>query len=289
MPRRISDDKSKKLSLPLGGGSLFAFAIVTIFAVGVGFTLAFKVLNASEHSKESIVVGSFDTVSVPVPVDIVPIGTAVKDINLKYVRFPKHQLPEGALLNFSNLQNRFVKATLPASLPIFLANLSSDHHVNNPVSAKIPEGMRAMTIEVTATSSVEGWAGSGSFVDVLLVTPKRSTVIAEKVKVLSAERVVAPIDGSPSAAVPRTVTLLVTQEQCLTISTALPHGKISFALRNQSDEGVWSNSSFESEKIVNSNSDKIVSKVAGVFKIKDSDGQEREYALRDNKWELIGE
>lgn len=77
-------------------------------------------------------------------------------------------------------------------------------------------------MRVDATSSVEGWAGSGSLVDVLLIQKDRTTVVAEKVKVLSSERSSSPVEGGASPSVPSTATLLVTQEQCLAINTAIP-------------------------------------------------------------------
>jgi Flp pilus assembly protein CpaB len=289
MPIRASRVGVKKLTGYQSRYTLALFFLSMILTGCIGYFAALKAASFSKPIKEQVVVGSFDTVSVPVPVAPVAPGTLLKDLTVRYVKFPKHQLPKGALLNFSGLTDRYVTTTLPASLPIFFENLSSEQPVNNPVSARIPSGMRAMTIDVTATSSVEGWAGSGSFVDVLLVTPKRTSVIAEKVKILSAERVVAAIEGSPSVAVPRTVTLLVTQEQCLAISTALPHGKISFALRNQSDEGIWRSSDLDAEKIINRN---LVSKkvnISGVLKVKGVGGEVKSYALRDNQWEIVKE
>jgi Flp pilus assembly protein CpaB len=108
-----------------------------------------------------------------------------------------------------------------------------------------------MTLRVDETSAVEGWASSGAIVDVLLVDEKHTRVVAEKVKILSAERSLHSLVGEEGAemAVPSTVTLLVTQEQCLAIHTALGLGKISFALRGLVDQDEWRNNSFAARNL----------------------------------------
>ena len=97
---------------------------------------------------------------------------------------------------------------------------------------------------VDAESAVEGWARSGSFVDVILLRMTDNTrkgleakIIAENVKILSANRSTEPIGGSTTAPrAPTTVTILATQEDALTIKTAASIGKLTFALRGRDDQ-----------------------------------------------------
>ncbi|MBX7144289.1 MAG: Flp pilus assembly protein CpaB [Oligoflexia bacterium] len=227
-----------------------------VAALGVGVALAvaaFQLRPAVVVSPKSesapVVVGEFDTVTVPVPVSFVPAGTKVRDIRLKQVAFPKHQLPESALVSIQPVLEGVTVAGLPANLPLFRENFSLIATAQNPVVERIPPGMRAMTVRVDATSAVEGWAGSGAIVDVLLVEKDRTTVIAERVKILSAERSVAPVDGSSAPNVPNTVTLLVTQEQCLAINTASPRGRLAFALRSLSDEDAWHETLYTADRL----------------------------------------
>ena len=213
------------------------------------------------------------------------VGTKVKDIRFIKVSYPKHQIPNGALTNVDLFSDSVVVAPLPANLPLFQENLSQVGHITNPVLDKIPLGMRAMTIRVDATSAVEGWAGSGSVVDILLVEKDRSSVVAEKVKILSAERSVAPVEGQASPTVPSTVTLLVTQEQCLAINTAIPLGKIAFALRSSRDEESWSDTEFNSSELMTKkvfDKDKSGS-IRGVISFK-GDDKDKAFALTDGKW-----
>ncbi len=211
------------------------------------------VLKPSARDTEAVarapqLVGEFDQVQVPVPSKLVPIGTRLKDVRFTRVAFPAHQVPSGALTDVSPFLEAMAIAPLPANLPIFSENLSLTSSSTNPVIERIPDGMRAMTLRVDATAAVEGWAGSGSVVDIALIESERTTVVAERVKILSAERSVIPVDGS-TPNVPSTVTLLVTQDQFLAVSTAVGKGKITFALRSSRDEGSWQENTFSAPSL----------------------------------------
>ena len=238
----------------------------------------------NQAEAKAMIVAEFDTVSVPVPVSAVPAGMKVKEISFHSVSFPKHQLPAGAITNIGPVLEAVTVAPLPANLPLFPQNVSLTAGSNNPVIERIPQGMRAMTIRVDATSSVEGWAGSGTLVDVLLIQKDRTTVVAEKVRVLSSERSVSPVEGTASPNVPTTVTLLVSQEQCLAINTAIPLGKIAFALRGAQDKDSWSTTDYSSERLKGgSRGSGVKTSINGYISIGD-DKEKRSFALADGKW-----
>ena len=128
------------------------------------------------------------------------------------------------------------------------------------------------------------WAGSGSVVDILLVEKARTSVIAEKVRILSAERSVAPVEGQSSPTVPSTVTMLVTQEQCLAINTAIPMGKIAFALRSTRDEESWSDTEFNSNELMTKQvfTEQKPGSINGVVSF--TGEENKSFALTDGKW-----
>lgn len=242
MVRRIERPHVRRGRHTLVGVSLLAASIVAGAVIVRGGTVP------PPLSPSPTVVASFDTVAVPVPVEPVPEGVRVRTIRFKKVAYPRHQLPEGALLDISPVLEGITAAPLPAHLPLFRENVTLTTP-GNPVTERIPHGMRAMTLKVDATAAVEGWAGSGTVVDILLIERDRSTVVAEKVRILSAERSVSPVDGSGAPLVPNTVTLLVSQEQCLAINTAIPRGRIAFALRSGLDEERWSDTVYTAERL----------------------------------------
>ena len=250
---------------------------------------AAAIIRASREQKPreqpvAPVVGGFDTVSIPVPAEYVPAGKRMREVRFHSITFPAHQVPQGALTAIDEIRDSVATTALPANLPLFRENFSAAGGAVNPVVERIPPGMRAMTIRVDATSAVEGWAGSGSTVDVLLVERDSTTVVAEKVRVLSAERSVAPVEGAAAPSVPSTITLLVSQEQCLAINTAIPRGKIAFALRSTKDEESWQSTSFTAEKLKSAFSipDKRA-QVTGYVEVVEPNSR-RSFALADGRW-----
>ncbi len=230
------------------------------------------------------VVAEFDAAKFPVPVEPVPAGTKVRDIKFTMASFPRHQVPQSALESLEGVIDGVTVAPLPANLPIYAANFSKIGGGRNPVLEKIPPGMRAMTIKVDATTAVEGWAGSGSIVDVLLIEKEKTTVIAEKVQILSAERSVSPVEGASAPSVPSTVTLLVTQEQCLAINTGIPLGRIAFALRSNRDDESWRDVVYTTDRLKAGpaiSEEKV--NITGYVSVKD-EGEDRSFALSNGKW-----
>lgn len=243
-------------------------------------------LNTPSETIQTKIVAQFDTVQIPVPKDKVLAGTKGKNIHLTMIAYPKHQIPSGALLSLAQVQEASATTDLPANLPLFRNNFSFTKFKSNPVIESIPKGMRAITLRVDVTSAVEGWAGTGASVDMLLVQKEQTIVIAENIKILSSERSVAPVAGDASPDVPTTVTVLVTKEQALAINTAIPRGKIAFALRSLEDNGYWSDKLYKAERLERGNSRGIRKEpksISGYASIKGSK-KDYKFALSDGKW-----
>jgi Flp pilus assembly protein CpaB len=231
---------------------------------------------------EPIVVGEFDTVDVHVPVAPVPKGQRLSEVKFTKMKYPRHQLPKGAITDINLHLNAFTLTELPAGHPVLEQNTTQTNLGSNPVAERIPEGMRAMTVKVDPASLVNGWAGPGSIVDIALLTSKKSMVIAEKVRVLSTERFVAPVDGAPAEGLPSTATILVDQEQALAISTGMPHGKLLFMLRNSRDDGNWEKREYEASRLERAQLAK--SSFKGFISVKNGGGS---YALNEDGWVAV--
>lgn len=283
MPRRSQSIQNR------GGRSNSAFVASAVLGVCLvaAATILSRVQTKGAAPVLAPVVAEFDTVQVPVPVDPVAAGVRLRDVRLRKISFPAHQLPSESILEIEQYRDSVTVAALPAGLPIFAKNLTRNAAGSNPVMESIPAGMRAMTVRVDATAAVEGWAGSGSIVDVLLVERERTSVVAERVKILSAERSVLPVEGQTSPSVPSTVTLLVTQDQCLAINTAIPRGRIAFALRGSRDEERWDDVSFTAEQLESSTARDSVGQegngINGFISYQDESGV-RAFALSRGKW-----
>lgn len=261
---------------------LLGFAMLAISIVMASAMISRKEVQVEAREVPTQVVAEFDTIRLPVPAEVVATGTKLKNVRFTYVEYPSHQLPAGALTDISLFMEATATSPLPAKLPLFQENLSFTPKSINPVIERIPAGMRAMTIRVDATSAVEGWAGSGTMVDVLLIQKENISVIAENVKILSAERSVTPVEGGAAPSVPQTVTLLVSQEQCLSINMAIPLGKIAFALRGASDSQDWSQRDFRADQLRKSLPSRK-SSITGYAAVSGG-GKDLKYAFVDGQW-----
>jgi pilus assembly protein CpaB len=236
----------------------------------------------SEQSR--IYVPEFNVVEVPVPDRPVGAGVAMRQVPIRLEKFPEHQLPRGVVRDVGRVRDAVTLVALPGGLPILEVNLGSADEASNPLVGRIPPGMRAMTVRVDATSAVEGWARSGSVIDVLLVEKNKTSVVAENVKIISTERSLsAAVSLDSEAPIPSTVTLLVTQEQCLAINTAVAVGKIAFALRGGADGERWRDGDFDAEDLNGASGRKAGAKVEGVVSV-GRGRDKRNYALVDGRW-----
>jgi Flp pilus assembly protein CpaB len=284
MATRVGRSQLRRYS---AGSSLLGIIAISL-GVGSAAYLAGRSFSAPP-TRESFkaYVPEYNVVEVPVPEKPVPAGISLREVKVRYEKFPHHQLPSGVVRDLALVRDSVTLAPLPGGLPIMEANIGNADDATNPILGRIPAGMRAMTVQVDATSAVEGWARSGSIVDVLLIEKTRTTVVAEAVKVISAERSLSAVDTSQTTrggtGIPGTVTLLVTQEQCLAISTAVPLGKISFALRSSKDEESWRSTHFSSEELSGVKKSPEKARIGGVVAF-GAGSERRQYALVDGAW-----
>lgn len=265
---------------------------VVAICVGVGaaaYVIGTKVSPPPTREQFKAYVPEYNVVDIPVPERPVPAGVSLREVRIRLEKFPSHQLPAGVIRDLQAVQDRVTLVPLPGGLPIIESNLGSVDEATNPIVGRIPPGMRAMTVQVDATAAVEGWARSGSIVDVLLVERTKTTVVAEAVKVISAERSLSAVDINATAGggtgIPNTVTLLVTQEQCLAINTAVPLGKIAFALRSTHDDERWRATHFSSDDLSGAGGKRAPerTRIGGVVAF-GSGSDRKQYALVDGNW-----
>ena len=268
-----------------GASSYLFIGLAVVVALG-GYLLGQRRPAPMTSPIQRAFVSEFQTVDVPVPERPIPAGTFVRDIPVRIEKFAEHQLPVGTIRDLGLVRDKVALVALPGGLPVLTDNLGSSEEAVNPVVGKIPQGMRAMAVKVDATASVEGWARSGSVVDVLLVEKTRTIVVAEKVKVLSVERSITPVEDGPEAGAPSTVTILVTQEQCLAINTAAPLGRIAFALRGTRDGENWKSTEFSSRDLAGDGTGGRAALKIGGRATFTKDGVAREYALVGGSWVL---
>ena len=163
---------------------------------------------------------------VPVPVE-----------SVKWINWPGTVPLQGMVTKQEDVVGHVLMVPVLANEPIFQHDIASAG--NSGLSAKIPDGLRAVAIKTDELNNLAGFLFPGSRVDVLATLRGEKNIsynrtVLQNVQVLSAgEKIVADPNGKPENV--KIVTVLVTPEESQKLSLAMEQGKIQLALRNQVD------------------------------------------------------
>lgn len=220
------------------------FVVAAVLVITVSAALAFIFISAGQSTNTNVAVVRESSDPVVKMVDVlVPVQQLDQGVELQPAMFrvesrPEIGVPARAVRSFEEIKNTFARTIITQGQPL-VRDLITDVRPVSVISGKIPEGYRAVTINVNATTSVEGWARPGARVDVVWVSKIRgentATVIVQNAEVLSAERNV-QANQAPGAPVPTTITLLVTAEDAAKINLANTSGSITLTLRGDKDD-----------------------------------------------------
>jgi pilus assembly protein CpaB len=217
--------------------------IVTALAALCGIS---AVIGANQwRNSQAPAGGAVETVDVIVAmVEIAPYEQIKKEL-LGIQKWPKANVPPGAVLNVEEVLDWYSMGMIIAGEPLIKAKLS-----NQPMglTAKINTGMRAISVLTpNYSSSVAGLIMPGHRVDVLLTrkgsTGKRaggfSETLLQNVMILAVDRQIRPdVPGgeqSRNAKQVQSVTLEVSPPQAERLSSAQLEGEIALVLRGAND------------------------------------------------------
>ncbi|GAC1445519.1 MAG: Flp pilus assembly protein CpaB [Chloroflexota bacterium] len=167
-------------------------------------------------------------------------GEMLKPASLAMLDWPANVPLPGAFAKPEDLNGRIVLYPLALGEPILERHLAAVGS-GAGLSAKIPEGMRAISLKSDEVVGVAGFLLPGTHVDVLETDrsvsngthPDTSTVLQD-VEVLAAGQKIEPDpEGKPSSV--NVVTLLLKPEDAEKVVLASSVGVIHFVLRNGSD------------------------------------------------------
>ena len=222
---------------------LFAVFATVSLALLLVIMLSTRGAGAKENMAPSPVEPMLGTVTLLAPEREVPSGAKLSSIELREVYWPRTQVPEGAVRDFAEVKAMYAKVSLQPGQPIVRSNLT-----DKPVRGSLPltKGYRAVSIDVDATESIEGHALPGTRVDVVLTYMQEeqltSKVIVQNTRVLSlggsdkeiGERTAELLDSPVKAN--STITLEVTPQDALEITTARQLGRLSLMMRAADDD-----------------------------------------------------
>ena len=167
-------------------------------------------------------------------------GEILTDADLTLVDWPTASPLEGAHLKAEDLKGRTLLYPLSAGQPVLDQQLAAAG-AGIGLSAKIPDGMRAISLRSDEVVGVAGYLLPGTHVDVLVTyrsnpnSPDQTTsMVLQDVMILTAGQKMQP-DASGKAEAADVVTLLVKPEDAEKVVLASAQGSVHFVLRNGTD------------------------------------------------------
>ncbi len=209
-------------------------------AVGLGVGLV-AVKMGVDVVKKAQASGGGDSAMVVVVKQDIQLGTALTAEMLKLAEVPKALIPAGSFREMEKAVGRVISRSLIPGMCVSEALLAPPGTPPG-LTMKIPDGMRAVAVEVDEFSSVAGFITPEARVDVvaLLKSSSRgckdtiSRTILQDVEVAAVGQEMTDA-SSTGANVTRSVTLIVTPKDAALLHLAATKGKIRLALRNTYD------------------------------------------------------
>lgn len=209
-------------------GLAIALALVLSLCVTGLFYARFARQQAAYRAKSQKIIAADKDIQAGVPVPAA---------SIKLIDWPNSLPVNGTLTRAEDVVGHVLIAPVGANEPIFQHDVASPG--NSGLSAKIPDGLRAVAIKTNELNNLAGYLFPGSRIDVLATlrgNDNKSYIrtVLQNVQVLSAgEKMVADPDGKPENV--KIVTVLVTPEESQRLGLAMEQGTIQLALRNQGD------------------------------------------------------
>jgi pilus assembly protein CpaB len=240
---------NKNVLIVLGGAVAVALVVALLVQVSLGGKKKQPVI---EEAKVEVLVAAND----------LGIGRELKEGDLRWQEWPKNSVFPGALIREENkdakdaLSGRLAR-NISKGEPVMRSALLGEAK-GNFVAASLEPGMRAVAIEVSASSMVGGFIGPGDRVDVIMTYKEKvrtetnedpriknmvSLILAEMatetilqdVKVLAVDQM-AQRPEDEKIKVGKTITLAVSAHDAERLSLASQMGELTLALRGVGDD-----------------------------------------------------
>lgn len=229
----------------MGNRNIF-IVIGALFIAGIAVLLINSYLSGVEDRAESRAEEQ-KLARIVVATQELGFGDALTPENVRLQNFPANSVPQGAFRSINSAldKNRVVLRPIVPGEPI-LADKVSGADGRAVLSANLPEGMRAMSIPISAVNGVSGFVRPSDTVDVMLTRKipgegaqaedLMSEIILDRVKVLAIDQVASENATDPQ--VGGTAVLEVEPYQAQQLAIARRLGTLSLTLRNVESQEV---------------------------------------------------
>lgn len=228
--------------------------IIAVLLALVTSGLIFTYLKKIESANKNI-----EYVNIPVAARTIEARSTIILTDIKEIKIEKSIINSTAILNKNDILGRTLKETVYEGEQILSTRLANKE--NSSLSYQIPQGKRAVTININEASAVGYFINPGDYVDVIVTLEKDSQdqtvpimakTIVQNAIVLGMgqerniiEKVEDKIEkknlqnsSSAQTETTKTVTLAVTQQEAEKISMSEQAGSIRLTLRRVGDSGI---------------------------------------------------
>ena len=215
---------------------------ITPLAVALALGLGAAFMARNMLTKKHVAPAASSGAQMVVAKRMISAGSAIVLDDLTVMHLDGGHAPDGTFEKPEDLVGRVVLMPIGADQPVIKAMLA-DSNVGSGLQALLPNGMRAITVEVNEVSGVGGLLVPGCHVDLLasindgrpdgLVT----RTLVQDIKVIAVGQSLAPAPAGDGQ-MARSVTLVVTPQQAQTIELASNTGRARLVLRSGNDDQV---------------------------------------------------
>ena len=215
-------------------------AVVSVFALL--FAVAAAWLSYTYLQREVTTFKAVQPQRIVVAATDIPVGSTIKEAQLKVTSWPKDSIPYGSSREPESLVNRVAVRPINGGDAVTEAKLKprSGAPGSGFMTYVVPQGHRAVTVAVNEVAGVAGFLTPSDRVDVVVTMPlpenerdSISRIVLENAPVLATGQITDQKEGKP-VVVP-TVTLDLTPEDSEKLVLSASKGSLQLLLRNVSD------------------------------------------------------
>lgn len=220
---------------------------VIVIALALSLVTALLVYVYVNRASVKPVAAVEDTVEVYVAAKTMPPKYKITEADIKQVKISRDMLNSRAVLDKTEIVDKRLKDSIVEGEQIIADRLVEDN--NDSLSFEIPEGMRAVSINVNEQIDVGNLIRPGDYVDIVAsfekeevqtldsvtVYPRITKTIIQNVEVLAFGQSMSP-DDAPPAQTPVTVTLAVSPQDAEKLVYASDYAVLRLALRGVDDK-----------------------------------------------------
>ncbi len=212
--------------------------IPLVVGLGIGLVAVRYFVNVLQKAKGAT---TNDTVAVVVANADIGATVEIKSAMVEARQVARALAPSMAFSNAEEVVGRVAATAIPKGMALSPALLAPKGTPPGMV-VRIPDGYRAVAVNIDESAGVAGWVKSGSRVDVVVMLSVRrgsrtenvSKMVLQNVEVLAVGQDLGT-SADTSASLAKSVTLLVEPKDVPKLHLAATRGKIRLAMRGQHD------------------------------------------------------